>query len=81
MIKLVITVIGHTAWYCNDYPHRANGPAIIYPDGAQFWFYNGHRHRNSGPAVTLSNYYVEYWVKGQELSEYEHMFITGNNND
>jgi len=31
--------------------HRENGPAQIYPDGAQHWYRNGELHLEDGPAV------------------------------
>ena len=47
--------------------HREDGPALIYPDGAQHWYLNGKRHREDGPAAIYPNG-TQYWYRnGKEV--------------
>ena len=39
MIELFISVSGIKMWYLNNSWHRANGPAIAYPNGNIIWFW------------------------------------------
>ena len=44
--------------------HRADGPAIIYPDGYKEWWINGKKHRVDGPSIT--SYGDKLWyINGQ----------------
>jgi hypothetical protein len=45
--------------------HRKDGPAIIYPDGAQDWYLNGKLHRTDGPAYVGASGYKEWYVIGK----------------
>ena len=76
MIKLTIsTRFGNKFWFCNNDWHRANGPAVVRGSGS-YWYKNGLAHRTDGPAVVQSNGYIGFWFNGQEVTEYEHMFLT-----
>lgn len=57
---------GHFEWYKNGKQHRANGPAIVYPNGTKEWWYKGLLHRLDGPAVEQANGRKVWWVKGQK---------------
>jgi hypothetical protein len=46
---------GIREWWLNGKLHRADGPAILYPNGDEEWWLNGRRHREDGPAI--------YWEK------------------
>lgn len=50
--------------------HRANGPAIEYPDGSQAWFINGVKHRTEGPAYIGADGKEEWWVKGAKVENH-----------
>ena len=45
--------------------HRDNGPAMIWPDGAQYWYQHGKCHRDDGPAVIKPD--GKYWYKHSKL--------------
>ena len=77
MIDMEIGFRGSKWWYKDGILHRANGPAIKYPDGYQEWHENGLRHRTDGPARILENGQVEYWINDKHVTEYEVMFMTG----
>jgi len=58
--------MGDKIWIDEDGEHhRENGPAIIYPDGAEYWYNNGKLHREGGPAVTDPSGYEEWWDNGK----------------
>lgn len=77
MIKLAITNMGSKWWHCNDRLHRINGPAIIRSNRSYAWYNHGKRHRLDGPAIIhKSDGHVEYWVNGNLITEYEHMFLS-----
>lgn len=40
--------------------HRADGPAVVYPDGSATWFLNGKCHRDDGPAIDWKGHQVWY---------------------
>ena len=80
MIGLDIHYNGTKWWYRFDQRHRSNGPAVITSAGDYHWFYNGIRHRTDGPAVILTNGFREYWFNDKHVTEFEHMFLTGNDN-
>lgn len=76
IVELLIINTGTKWWYRSDRRHRLDGPAIVRPDGFQCWFWNGLRHRLDGPAVICPDGTIEYWLNGNPVSEYEHMFLT-----
>lgn len=78
MIKLSIDFFGDKWWMCNNNFHRTDGPAIVDANGYRIWYINNNRHRLDGPAVISPRGRIEYWVNGQHVSEYEHMFLTNN---
>jgi len=43
--------------------HRADGPAIEYPNGEKEWYINGKMHRKNGPAWIrkFRNYSTKRW--------------------
>ncbi|HEX6752642.1 MAG TPA: hypothetical protein VF093_03530 [Solirubrobacterales bacterium] len=45
-------------------PHRADGPARVFPSGRQEWYRHGRLHRENGPAVEHANGSVKYYVDG-----------------
>lgn len=55
-------------WLLNNYFHREDGPALIYPDGQKEWRLNGKRHRDDGPAVIYENGYHTWWLNGKHYS-------------
>ena len=75
MISLDIGALGSKWWYRDGLPYRVNGPAVITLAGKQCWYYDGKRHRTDGPALTYANGRVEYWINGNQVSEYEIMFL------
>ncbi len=42
---------GIQRFYSNGNLHRADGPAVIYPNGSQLWYQDNRLHRVDGPAV------------------------------
>ena len=81
MARLTITRIGVKSWWKHGLLHRTNGPAISDLRGFWSWYQGGYCHSLTGPAVQQSNGRVEYWVNGQQVSEYEHMFINNTHYD
>ena len=63
---------GGREWYINDELHREDGPAQIL-SGHEFWYQKGLRHRVDGPAVVTSKGEIEFWVKGEEITELEQL--------
>lgn len=45
--------------------HRADGPAVVWPDGTTEWWRDGFRHRVGGPAIEYAGRGVEYWFEGR----------------
>ena len=47
---------GEERW-CDDNGelHRTYGPALIYPNGAEYWYQHGQLHRLGGPAASYAN--------------------------
>ena len=45
---------------------RADGPAVIHPDGQREWYKNGRRHRINGPAIEYP-YDLRIWYREGEL--------------
>ena len=54
-------------WLCNGEIHREDGPAVIYPSGAQIWYKDGLRHREDGPAVINPNGDAEWYIDGVKI--------------
>jgi hypothetical protein len=46
--------------------HRADGPSVLYPDGAQWWYQHSYLHRVDGPAVIRADG-SQYWCQHGEL--------------
>ena len=67
---------GATNYYLDGELHRLGGPAIEDNSGRKAWFLFGKRHREDGPAVICPDGTIEYWLNGNPVSEYEHMFLT-----
>lgn len=61
MGSIVRTTISGTKCYIlnGDY-HRADGPAILHPDGSYEWWLYGRRHRLDGPAIHHLNN-IQMW--------------------
>ena len=76
MIRLVIRMHGAKWWYSDEQRHRLNGPAVVYDTGSLAWHNYGKLHRLDGPAIIIPNGTNQYWINDQQVSEYEHMFIT-----
>ena len=56
---------GTTVWRTHGGSiHRADGPAIIHPDGSLEWWFHGNLHRVGGPAATRPNGIEEWWFHG-----------------
>lgn len=68
---------GYQSWYKKGKRHRDNGPAVVYSSGSCEWYRDGLLHRDGGPA-RYNEYYksFEYWIKGQQVTEFEHMFLS-----
>jgi hypothetical protein len=61
----------------NNKPHRADGPAVEYPDGSTLWWVNGKRHRIDGPAIDFTEVFGKKWyVNDTEVTEDLHLFDT-----
>ena len=56
-------------WFLNGVPHRENGPAIEYVDGAKRWYLNGKWHRENGPAIENANGDKRWYLNGTKYSE------------
>jgi hypothetical protein len=54
-------------YYKNDYLHRVDGPAVIYPNGTKGYYKDGKIHRDDGPAVIYQNGRTEYWKNGVKI--------------
>lgn len=78
MITVEITEIGSKWWFKDNLEHRDNGPAILKTNGHQSWYNRGKWHRLDGPAIKWPDGTYEYWINGQEVTEYEHMFLASN---
>ena len=76
MITLSITSMGSRWWHCNDRLHRIIGPSFNRSYGSYAWYNHGKRHRLGGPACIWATGQVEYWINGNQVTEYEHMFLT-----
>ena len=50
-------------------PHRIDGPACEWANGAKRWYINGKLHRSDGPAVEYANGTKEWWICGEQVSE------------
>ena len=50
---------------------------FIYRSGNKYWYLDQVYHRANGPAVIERNGYQEWWWYGQEVDEYEHMMLAG----
>jgi hypothetical protein len=48
--------------------HRADGPAVIYPNGSQVWYLHGQRHRIDGHAVIWASGTQSWYVQGQDIT-------------
>jgi hypothetical protein len=59
---------GVIIWRIGAFPHRINGPAILYPNGDALWYRNGYRHRLDGPAVMYEIGHNEWWFDGDQFS-------------
>lgn len=90
MITLMIFPTGNKHWRRNNKLHRANGPAMVrikifntWSTIRYRWIVDGKYHNLNGPAVVFADNTGEFWINGQQVSEYEHMFIitVGTNND
>ena len=62
-------------WPGYDQKHRANGPAVVYPDGTLESWVNDQLHRLGGTAVIWPDGTLEYWLNGNPVSEYEIIFL------
>ena len=47
-----------------DIPHRKDGPAFIWTDGAEEWYFYGKCHREDGPARIGKNG-TEWYIHGE----------------
>lgn len=59
---------GRREWRRAGLLHREDGPAME-KDGSQFWLQNDQIHRTDGPAVIHADGSVEWWIRGQRVSE------------
>lgn len=51
----VVDTAGTVRYYdTKGRPHREDGPAVQYTNGAEYWYYRGTRHREGGPAIWVS---------------------------
>ncbi len=53
------------------FPHRENGPAFIYPNGAIFWEKDGQYHREELPGFIDSDG-SRNWYVNDELVDWKH---------
>lgn len=81
MVYLTLYADGSKYWRCNQQYHRDNGPAIISIGSHQSWLRHGMPYRLDGPARIWDNGKKEWWFNSNPVSEYEHMFLTMNDND
>ncbi len=58
------------SYYRNGYAHRDNGPAVI-TKHAEIYCQDGQRHRLDGPAVVCRSGCLQWWVRGEHLTEEE----------
>ena len=57
--------------------HRADGPAVIYPNGDCSWYYNDRLHREDGPAREWpAEGIFEWWKDGELYEPTAHEIIT-----
>ena len=64
---------GDQVWWPKDTVLHI-GP-ISWSDGDRAWYNQGHLHRTDGPARILEDGQDEYWINGNQVSEYELMFM------
>lgn len=64
---------GVIIYFKDDFYHRKNGPAKIWPDGYSEWWLNGKLHREDGPAIVGGGdtRASSYWMHGVSLTEKE----------
>ena len=68
--RVEVDEFGTRSYYnSNGKLHRVEGPAIVYPSGAQEWYQNGKLHRIGGPAIIWANGFLEWWQNGQRHRE------------
>jgi len=48
--------------------HRADGPAVVYPDGSKEWWLEGRLSRSDGPAIEDASGWCEWWIAGRDAS-------------
>ena len=60
---------GNKIW-CNSQGqrHRTDGPAVIWPDGAQGWFINDQLHHINGPAVIYADGTQHWFINGRNIT-------------
>jgi hypothetical protein len=65
MVKETVRIGNVILHKCNGVPHRVNGPAFIWDDGAWGWSLYGEAHRYYGRA--LSN--TGWWIHDHHIKE------------
>jgi hypothetical protein len=45
--------------------HRADGPAVEWPNGTKEWWFDGKPHRTDGPAIVLPTGYKAWYLHGK----------------
>ena len=66
-------------WYRYGKIHRAELPAIIYPNGDKRWYWNGERHRENAPAVEYASGAKFWYWNGQPHRENDLPAVDCNN--
>jgi hypothetical protein len=55
----------------NGKRHRANGPAVEYPNGMKMYYCHGLLHRDGGPAIECPDGSVQWWRQGHQMTSAE----------
>ena len=64
--KVTVDEFKTIRWHNNKgMPHRLDGPAVEWADGAKAWYVDGKLHRLDGPAVEYADGSKEWWVECQ----------------
>ena len=60
---------GTKEYYYDNFLHRENFPAVIYPNGDFEYWQFGRRHRLDGPAVVIGK--NQYWFENGNFIKYD----------
>lgn len=54
------------------FPHKENGPAVIWASGSMFWYKDGILHREDGPAIIWDDGNMQWYKDGIFIKTINH---------